>query len=66
MPVNIRPYMKLYRDSGQNIDIKGGAAGEDVIMEFETANPSNYYIQVYDRYNSESSFLRYILLAVYA
>ncbi|MBU1912662.1 MAG: alpha/beta fold hydrolase, partial [Candidatus Omnitrophica bacterium] len=65
MPANIRPYMKLYRDSGQCIDIKGGVAGEDVIMEFETANPSNYYIQVYDRYNSESSLLRYKFLAVY-
>nr|MBU1328372.1 alpha/beta fold hydrolase [Candidatus Omnitrophota bacterium] len=65
MPVNVRPYMKLYKESGQNIDIKGGASGEDVTMEFETANPSNYYIQVYDRYNSESSFLRYKLLAVY-
>jgi len=65
MPINIRPYMKLYRDSGQCIDIKGGVAGEDVIMEFETANPSNYYVQVYDRYNSESSLLRYKFLAVY-
>ncbi|MCX5687305.1 MAG: alpha/beta fold hydrolase, partial [Candidatus Omnitrophica bacterium] len=65
MPSNIRPYMKLYRDSGQCIDIKGGMAGEDVAMEFETASPSNYYIQVYDRYNSESSFLRYRLITVY-
>jgi len=65
IPVNIRPYMKLYRDSGQCIDIKGGMTGEDVTLEFETASPSNYYIQAYDRYNSESSFLRYRLLAVY-
>ena len=65
MPNNIRPYMKLYRDSGQCIDIKGGASGEDVTMEFETSSPSNYYIQAYDRYNSESSFLRYRLLAIY-
>ena len=65
VPANIRPYMKLYKDSGQNIDIKGGVAGEDVTMEFEVINPSNYYIQVYDRYNSESSFLRYAFLAVY-
>jgi PKD repeat protein/pimeloyl-ACP methyl ester carboxylesterase len=65
MPINIRPYMKLYRDSGQVIDIKGGVAGEDVTMEFEAQNPSNYYVQVYDRYNSESSFLRYWLLASY-
>ena len=65
MPINIRPYMKLYNDKSQNIDIKGGVAGEDVTMEFEVANPSNYYVQVYDRYNSESSFLRYRLLASY-
>jgi len=65
VPVNIRPYMKLYMASGQCVDIKGGASGEDVTMEFETASPSNYYIQVYDRYNSESSFLRYRLLAIY-
>ena len=65
MPINIRPYMKLYMDSGQVIDIKGGVAGEDVTMEFEVANPSNYYVQVYDKYNSETSFLRYRLLASY-
>ncbi|MDP2922612.1 MAG: PKD domain-containing protein, partial [Candidatus Omnitrophota bacterium] len=65
MPVNIRPYMKLYKDNGQNIDIKGGIAGEDVTMEFEVTNPSNYYIQVSDKYNSQSSFLRYRLLANY-
>jgi len=65
MPINIRPYVKLYKDSGQCIDIKGGVAGEDVTVEFEAANPSNYYVQVYDRYNSESSLLRYKLLAIY-
>ena len=65
MPINVRPYMKLYIDSGQNIDIKGGVTGEDVAMEFEVSNPSNYYVQAYDKYNSESSLLRYRLLAVY-
>jgi PKD repeat protein len=65
MPLNIRPYMKLYKDNGQCIDIKGGISGQDVMMEFEVLNPSNYYVQIYDRYNSESSFLRYRLFADY-
>ncbi|MFA5389189.1 MAG: PKD domain-containing protein [Candidatus Omnitrophota bacterium] len=65
VPANIRPYIKLYRDSGQCIDIKGGAAGENVTLEFEAASPSNYYVQVYDRYNSESSVSRYKFLALY-
>jgi len=65
MPSNIRPYMKLYMESGQVVDIKGSVSGKDVAMELEVANPSNYYFQVYDRYNSESSFLRYRILALY-
>ena len=64
-PQNIRPYLRLYKDSGQHIDTKGGASGEDVTMEFSVNNPANYYINVHDRYNSESSFLRYRLLALY-
>ncbi|MDO8602367.1 MAG: CFI-box-CTERM domain-containing protein [Candidatus Omnitrophota bacterium] len=65
VPQNIRPYLKLYKDTGQHIDTKGGGSGEDIAMEFNVNNPANYYINFYDRYNSESSFLRYRLLAVY-
>jgi len=65
-PSNIRPYIKLYKQ-GRNswIDSTAGFAGTDLTMEFEVTEPSNYFIQIQDRYNSESSHLRYRLLALY-
>ncbi|MBU1006064.1 MAG: PKD domain-containing protein [Candidatus Omnitrophica bacterium] len=66
VPANLRPYMRLYKDPRDSyIDSAVGSAGEDLAIEFETGDPSNYFIQVQDRYNSESSFLRYRLTALY-
>ncbi|MDP2921787.1 MAG: alpha/beta fold hydrolase [Candidatus Omnitrophota bacterium] len=62
-PLNIRPYLRLYKESGQMIDIKGGIAGQDVTMEFDVQNPVNYYLNIHDKYNSESSVLHYRLFA---
>ncbi|MBU4589315.1 MAG: carboxypeptidase regulatory-like domain-containing protein [Candidatus Omnitrophica bacterium] len=65
-PPNIRPYMKLYKASRQSwIDSVAGFEGEDLTMQFQADEPSNYFIQVQDRYNSETSFLRYRFLVVY-
>ena len=65
-PSNIRPYIKLYKSTRQSwINSVAGSAGEDLTMEFEINDPSNYFIQIQDRYNSQSSHLRYRLLAVY-
>ena len=66
VPPNIRPYIKLYKDTRESwIYSTAGFAGEDLVMEFDADSPSNYFIQVQDRYNSESSLLRYRVLAVY-
>jgi len=66
VPSNIRPYIKLYRETRKSWIYSAAAfAGEDLVMEFEVDKPSNYFIQVQDRYNSERSFLRYRLSAVY-
>ena len=66
VPPNIRPYIKLYKSTRQSwINSVAGSAGDDLTMEFEVNDPSNYFIQVQDRYNSQSSYLRYRLLAMY-
>jgi len=66
VPPNIRPYIKLYKATRESwIDSTAGFGGEDLTMQFETAEPSNYFVQVQDRYNSETSLLRYRFLAVY-
>lgn len=66
VPENIRPYIKLYRENNaQWIDSSAGSAGSSLTMELETDSPGNSYIQVQDRYNSESSVLRYRLLGLY-
>ena len=66
VPPNIRPYIKLYKDTRKSwIYSAAGFAGEDLIMEFDVDSPSNYFIQVQDRYNSESSLLRYRVFAIY-
>ncbi|MBU1887601.1 MAG: hypothetical protein KKB46_00185, partial [Candidatus Omnitrophica bacterium] len=59
-PPNIRPYIKLYQWTNSSwIDSTAGAAGEDLTMEFNVDKPSNYFMQIQDRYNSESSLSKY-------
>ncbi|MFC1621580.1 hypothetical protein ACFL2G_04690 [Candidatus Omnitrophota bacterium] len=66
VPQNIRPYIKLYREGTDSwINSTAGFAGEDLAMEFEVDVPSNYFIEVLDRYNSETSLLRYRLKVIY-
>ncbi|MBU1146811.1 MAG: hypothetical protein KKD11_00455 [Candidatus Omnitrophica bacterium] len=66
VPSNIRPYIKLYKSTRQSwINSAAGSAGEDLTMEFEVNDPSNYFIQIQDRYNSQSSHLRYRLFVMY-
>jgi len=66
IPSNIRPYLKLYRATDTTwFDSKALSAGEDLTFEFDVAQPSNYYIQIQDRYNSETSLSRYRLLVRY-
>ncbi|MBU4342851.1 MAG: hypothetical protein KKG21_02455, partial [Candidatus Omnitrophica bacterium] len=66
VPPNVRPYIKLYKETRESwIDSTAGFGGEDIEMRFETDEPSNYFIQVQDRYNSEASHLRYRLTALY-
>ena len=66
VPANIRPYIKLYKETRVSwIDSTAGSGGEDIEMQFETDEPSNYFIQVQDRYSSESSHLRYRLMVLY-
>ncbi|MFH1854058.1 MAG: alpha/beta fold hydrolase [Candidatus Omnitrophota bacterium] len=63
---NIRPYIKLYKETTSNwIDSTAGFEGEDLMMEFNVEEPSNYFLQVQDRYNSESSIMRYRLYAMF-
>ncbi|NQT75914.1 MAG: alpha/beta fold hydrolase [Candidatus Omnitrophica bacterium] len=66
VPSNISPYIKLYKESWESwIASTAGPAGEDIAMQFDVENPSNYFIEIEDRYNSETSLLRYRLLTVY-
>jgi len=65
-PVNVRPCIKLYKDPQKSyINYIAGSTGESLTMEFQADGPSNYAIQIQDKYNSESSILRYSLLVVY-
>lgn len=66
VPSNIRPYIKLYRATTESwIYLTAGGDGENLVMEFDVTEPSNYFIQVQDRYNSQASLLRYRLHVIY-
>ncbi|MFH1853739.1 MAG: PKD domain-containing protein [Candidatus Omnitrophota bacterium] len=66
VPPNIRPYIKLYEETKNNwVNSAAGSDGEDLTMEFNTDAPSNYFIQLQDKYNSESSFSRYRLYFIF-